>query len=233
MSKPSKVASKALRLEQLVHANAFGDWSDRVRIARRCAALRAETGILEMASAIIGCTPHFLDSRNDAQTLDRLLAAKIALITARKILQASPGLPAPAHALTSESTCTGTAQSPAEAPNEPPAKTDPVTADLWWLSWEQSVVSHRPYRPVAWPPPMEVLAFWQRGISEEDSTVIALVRAQSEDAAMAIIRSAWEPGIGEWRFINPYNLATAPEGFHPPPWSIEMGRWPWKTKDVP
>lgn len=38
--------------------------------------------------------------------------------------------------------------------------------DLRWISWEQhGDAEHAPdCRPVAWPPPAEVLAFWETGL---------------------------------------------------------------------
>jgi len=109
--------------------------------------------------------------------------------------------------------------------------------NLRWISWyQQGDADHEPdCRPVAWPPPPEVLAFWETGVGGDEGadafcTVVALVRSASADRAEAIIRSAWSPGIGEWRFNADYGSAIPPnDRFPAPEWSIELGRWPWKS----
>jgi hypothetical protein len=108
--------------------------------------------------------------------------------------------------------------------------------DLRWVSWNQhGDDDHEPdCRPVAWPPPPGVLAFWESGVGGDEGpsaycTVVALVSAESAKAAAAIIKSAWSPGIGEWRFNRVFGEAGPPgDRFPPPRWSIELGRWPWK-----
>ena len=109
---------------------------------------------------------------------------------------------------------------------------------LWWLSWNQAADPQHGLdsRPVAWPPPEPVLAFWQSGFAfdESYSTVVALVRADSESAAVAIITSAWSPGVGEWRFNREYTENVPPgDRFPPPGWSLELGRWPWPRDTKP
>jgi len=111
-------------------------------------------------------------------------------------------------------------------------------ADLRWLSWQQyGDAEHDPdCRPIAWPPPEEVLAFWETGVgggggTDAYCTVVALVRASTADAAMAIISAAWSPGIGAWRFNREYGQTDPPsDRFSPPKWSVELKRWPWRTK---
>jgi hypothetical protein len=105
------------------------------------------------------------------------------------------------------------------------------TNNLRWISWNQhGDAEHEPdNRPVAWPPPAEVLAFWGTGSGDGYCTVVALVRADSEDAAVALIEEAWSPGIGKWRFNDACDSEKPPNDRFPPPhWSIAMGRWPWK-----
>lgn len=119
------------------------------------------------------------------------------------------------------------------------SSTAPAAAatDLRWVSWNQhGDVEHEPdCRPVTWPPPPEVLAFWGTGGgggegSDAYCTVVALVRAQSEETSAAIIQAAWSPGIGEWRFNHAYGKDTPPgDRFPVPSWSVKMQRWPWKT----
>jgi hypothetical protein len=116
--------------------------------------------------------------------------------------------------------------------------TNDMTKDLRWISWEQhGDAEHDPdCRPVAWPPPLPVLAFWESGLGGGEGadaycTVVALVRASSEEEAVRIIKSAWSPGIGEWRFNREYGKNTPPsDRFPPPSWAIKMKRWPWPTE---
>ena len=109
------------------------------------------------------------------------------------------------------------------------------TKDLRWISWEQhgDAESAPNCRPLVWPPPAEVLAFWETGLGGDEGadaycTVVALVRAPSERAAVAIIQGAWSPGIGEWRFNREYGKDGPPgDRFPAPRWSIKLDRWPW------
>lgn len=108
---------------------------------------------------------------------------------------------------------------------------------LRWISWNQhGDADHAPdCRPIAWPPPLEVLAFWESGLGGNEGTsayctVVALVSAESAERAVAIIEGAWSPGIGEWRFNRAYGKDQPPgDRFPAPEWSCEMGRWPWKV----
>ena len=112
------------------------------------------------------------------------------------------------------------------------------TDNLRWVSWAQYGDAERDpdCRPVAWPPPREVLAFWETGFGGNEGataycTVVALVRAPSESAAAALITKAWSPGIGEWRFNREYDGSQAPnDRFPPPKWSIQLKHWPWEKK---
>jgi len=105
---------------------------------------------------------------------------------------------------------------------------------LWWLSWNQHADPKHGLdaRPVAWPPPVPVLAFWRTGEAFDGSycTVVALVRAATATEAQDVITSAWSPGIGAWRFCNVYAAEDAPgDRFPAPEWSFGLGRWPWST----
>jgi hypothetical protein len=110
------------------------------------------------------------------------------------------------------------------------------TPPLRWVSWEQhGDAEHDPdSRPVAWPPPPEVLAFWETGSGGGDGvdaycTVVALVSAASAHTALAIIKKAWSPGIGAWRFNREYDSRRPPgDRFPPPKWARKLKRWPWK-----
>lgn len=113
------------------------------------------------------------------------------------------------------------------------------TENLCWISWEQhGDAEHDPNgRPVIWPPPAEVLAFWETGFGggegeEAWCSIVALVRAPNRSAATAIIKGAWSPGIGEWRFNREYGKGGPPgDRFPAPRWSIKLGRWPWMLQE--
>lgn len=112
----------------------------------------------------------------------------------------------------------------------------PDLTDLRWVSWKQygTPTQESDCRPVAWPPPPEVLAFWESGFGDnrkgEYCTVVALVKAADGTAAQSIIEKAWMPGVGAWRFNQEYTDKDPPvDRFKASGWSIEMGRWPWRT----
>jgi len=107
---------------------------------------------------------------------------------------------------------------------------------LWWVSWNQAADPERGIdsRPVKWPPPEPVLAFWETGIGdalaadESYSTVVALVRASNESEAEAVVVVAWSPGVAKMRFNREYAEGQPPgDRFPAPAWSVELGRWPW------
>ena len=106
---------------------------------------------------------------------------------------------------------------------------------LYWLSWQQNADPEHgiDYRPPQWPPPDPVLAFWGTGYAGDGSyaTVVALVRAATENKAQRIITRAWNPGVGEWRFCREYGDESKPPGdrFPAPEWSVELKRWPWRA----
>jgi hypothetical protein len=111
------------------------------------------------------------------------------------------------------------------------------TQKLWWLSWNQAAgPSGIDSRPVSWPPPAAVLAFWQSGFAADGSysTVVALVRAQTSDEAARIITRAWSPGVDDWRFNDELDASKPPgDRFPAPDWSVELGRWPWPVAPRP
>lgn len=101
---------------------------------------------------------------------------------------------------------------------------------LWWISWWQP---GEDFRILTWPPPEGVLGYWCSGERGEDNTiecsVCALIRAESEDAAWALVTAAgrW-PDAGDRRFSQEHDPAKGlSDRFPAPKWSIEMGRWPW------
>ena len=109
------------------------------------------------------------------------------------------------------------------------------TKSLRWVSWEQHGDAERPpdCRPLAWPPPAEVLAFWETDVGGDKGadaycTVVALVRPPVSKPQRNIIQRAWSPGIGEWPCNREYGKDGPPgDRFPAPAWSIKLGRWPW------
>lgn len=101
---------------------------------------------------------------------------------------------------------------------------------MWWVSWEQEGFDGR---PVAWPPPTDVLAFWESGQSDEATMVVALVRGDTEEIVCDTVEQAWNPGVLRWRFSHLYHLeldgSSKPPGdrFGAPSWSVQLRRWPW------
>lgn len=103
---------------------------------------------------------------------------------------------------------------------------------LWWLSWQQLADPQLGLdsRPIVWPPPEPVLAFWRSGEAADGSycTVVALVRAATADIAQSVITAAWSPGVGQWRFCRERLDDSEPgDRFPAPAWSVSLGRWPW------
>jgi hypothetical protein len=97
-------------------------------------------------------------------------------------------------------------------------------ANLWWISWEQPGDD---YRPLTWPPPRHILAYWCSGEGDDYFTVVAIVRALTPEAARAEVAnaSAW-PDAGAERFCQP--IAAPPGDRFPRPMYPEMvDRWPW------
>ena len=72
----------------------------------------------------------------------------------------------------------------------------------WWISWHQKTDDHR---PLHFPPREDVLGWWCTGYRCADDvvTLVAHVRAESEDAAKDVIRADW-PEADEWRFCTPH-----------------------------
>lgn len=99
-----------------------------------------------------------------------------------------------------------------------------TTRVMRWISWEQEGADGR---PVKWPPPPQVLGFWESGFSETHTMVVALVEADEHEAKKIITR-AWSPGMGDWRFNEEHDVTKPPgDRFGAPDWAVELKRWPW------
>lgn len=114
------------------------------------------------------------------------------------------------------------------------AATLPIASNkkLWWISWHQMAdpKGGLDCRPIVWPPPVPVLAFWESGFAADESyvTVVALVAAPTEEDAAAVITEAWSPGVGEFRFNREHDPSERTgDRFTAPKWSISLKRWPW------
>ncbi|HHN9180003.1 TPA: hypothetical protein ACP63B_002856 [Escherichia coli] len=67
-----------------------------------------------------------------------------------------------------------------------------------WISWYQPTAD---YRPNQYPPTIGVLAWWKTGEGDKGMTLVALVDAETEEAAKEHIRLNW-PEASEWRFCE-------------------------------
>lgn len=123
-------------------------------------------------------------------------------------------------------------------PKVPPGHVEIIkhVVPLWLVSWNQAADQEHGVdsRPTVWPPPAPVLAFWEAGRRGEGdeafSTIIALVRAEDEAAITTIIRWGWSPGVTKLRFVIRATVELPPLEYPPPPWSVEIGRWPWEIR---
>jgi hypothetical protein len=79
---------------------------------------------------------------------------------------------------------------------------------IWWLSWYQPGDDPR---PLGFPPNENVLGWWVSGYRENDATVCALVKADTEEQAKAKINIDW-PEAAEWRFCDRRDLTEKPLG---------------------
>lgn len=83
----------------------------------------------------------------------------------------------------------------------------------WWISWYEPLGEHGDYRPLTWPLPPEVPAFWCSGYAgahpDLQATLCAVVDAKTESMARAAVRKLWKPA--EWRFCE-----ERPDGWMPP-----------------
>lgn len=68
----------------------------------------------------------------------------------------------------------------------------------YWMSWCEPGDD---YRPLTLPLPAAIRGWWCSGYdSDDNATLCALVKAESEDDAKALICQFWKPGY--WRFCE-------------------------------
>lgn len=95
----------------------------------------------------------------------------------------------------------------------------------YWVSWLQTTED---YRPLTFPPNGRVLGWWCSGYrsSDDAATICALVAAETEDDAKAVILKDW-PEADEWRFCDEVEPDWDPNKggrFPPSEWSVERQR---------
>lgn len=97
----------------------------------------------------------------------------------------------------------------------------------FWVSWEEP---EEDYRPMTDPPNRAVIAWWCSGSAGDGSysTLVALVEAVDEAAAMLAIARDWPMGPSEragrrWRFCNAVGFDWTPGPRFPmeKPWERE------------
>lgn len=85
----------------------------------------------------------------------------------------------------------------------------------FWVSWREPIDETGDYRPISWPLPSSIPAFWCSGEGDGFVTLCAVVDAHSEAEVMDILAGYWKPF--RWRFI------TEKE----PGWRPASDRFPW------
>jgi hypothetical protein len=68
----------------------------------------------------------------------------------------------------------------------------------YWISWVQTTDD---VRPIGYPPNEAVLGWWSTGYTDDGQTLCAMVRADSEQDARAVIWEDW-PEADQWRFCE-------------------------------
>ena len=83
----------------------------------------------------------------------------------------------------------------------------------YWISWYQPTED---YRPLKWPLPKEILGWWCSGLrcSDDASTLVAWVEAESNESAEKLIKKYW-PEAKEWRFNDEVELDWKPNDRFP------------------
>lgn len=69
----------------------------------------------------------------------------------------------------------------------------------FWISWYQPGDD---FRPVVWPLPPAIPAYWCSGYAAQGATLCAVVDAPGKRAAERAICKAWAVSNVEWRFCS-------------------------------
>jgi hypothetical protein len=87
-----------------------------------------------------------------------------------------------------------------------------------WISWWQPAGD---YRPLSYPPNAAILGWWCTGSNERNgSSICALVKADTEDAAKAAVSIDW-PEAESWRFCEPRESAKLSDRFPLGDWMVQ------------
>jgi len=88
-----------------------------------------------------------------------------------------------------------------------------------WISWYQPTED---YRPTQYPPTEGILAWWKTGESDRGATLVALIDAETEDAAKGHIHLNW-PEASEWRFCEDRADKTFSSRYPVQDWMVARG----------
>jgi N6-adenosine-specific RNA methylase IME4 len=90
-------------------------------------------------------------------------------------------------------------------------------AQRWWIGWREPLDDTGDYRPLAWPLPPTIAAYWCSGEAGDGSyaSLCAVVDALTIEKAKAEISRIWRPQ--GWRFADGKDLTWRPDG----------SRFPW------
>lgn len=80
---------------------------------------------------------------------------------------------------------------------------------LFWISWEQPTED---FRPLGYPPREPILGWWRTGDTQAGATLCALVMADDEQSAKALILAEW-PEAERWRFCDRRESADLSDRF--------------------
>jgi hypothetical protein len=91
----------------------------------------------------------------------------------------------------------------------------PTKIKRYWISWREPLDETEDYRPLKWPLPEAIPAYWCSGYGDDFATLCAVVDARSEAEAMNIVGQHWQPS--GWRFVEERS----------PEWRPSSDRFPW------
>lgn len=105
------------------------------------------------------------------------------------------------------------------APDVELAATDQVKR--FWASWKEPIDDTGDYRPMSWPLPASIPAFWCSGEGDGYVTLCAVIDAHSKADVEEIVGRCWKPS--GWRFIEKKDADWRPQSdrFPWPEWSEE------------
>lgn len=87
------------------------------------------------------------------------------------------------------------------------------------ISWFQPTDDHR---PLSFPPNENVLGWWKTGEGDRGATLVAIVKAESEEEAQQVILKDW-PEVVDWRFCGDQEHTRVTSRYPLQDWMIERG----------